>query len=638
MGRLWQRDLREHDERWCVMRDARAPWDTESKIDYDYEAGKIYTPDELAVFAGRSQPAARFQLIRRMVNLILGIEAQTRSDGLALPRTPQAAAGAEAMTKLLKFESSRSKLPRNVSRVMRDVVIGGVGYIDQGYQSDPSKPKIYQRWTSPDMVYEDPASVEPDWEDALDVIRAGYYRPYELITRFTKHKKLIASLVNPSVGNDYKRLSHSSDYSNAHNGEPPMYGNSYPGMYNHGQQYYGNSNSVDRTRGLILACERQYRDYDVKLITALVDGRTFEVTDENYEGIAGLILRGDATMPEEKAICEIRVACFIPGIVLLSDELSPYDHGEFSLTKFQAYVDENKRPCGVVRAARDPQKEYSVRKASALKRLLGTKWMAEKGATLSLEKLRRQLNSNESLVELEVGGIEKLKKIESESISAELEFAADAQRMVYDSAGVTQELIGVAGAAKSGTAIESLKNQGQTALFTIFDQRNASLETVYRKGGSLIADTYSEEMAVRVNKTGRGVEFITVNQQGDKNGQIENDITSQAFDYELVNDMFHSTNQLAQLDAINGFLANATPELKLMFAPEVAQLMSLPDSQKTVERIEKLVGAMLGSLLAPQGVPAGADPNTAPMGATNSAAGPVSPAQNPGSVPVSPAA
>jgi hypothetical protein len=124
---------------------------------------------------------------------------------------------------------------------------------------------------------------------------------------------------------------------------------------------------------------------------------------------------------------------------------------------------------------------------------------------------------------------------------------------------------------------------------------------------SLIQDSYTEEKAVRVNDSGRGVQFITINQQTEDG--IANDITQAEFDVVLALQAAQSTNMLAQLDAINAYLANAPEWLKAAFAPEVARLMSLPDAAETIPMIEKLTAAFLQQMLGggpPQQPPAGA--------------------------------
>lgn len=593
-------DLASHIRRFSLVRDARAPWDVEAKIDREYEAGKIWTPYELMTFFDRKQPAVRFELIRRMLNLICGIEATTRSDLKALPRTPKQVESAEAATKLLKFETDQIQFERIQARTFRDAGLVGCGYTELGFTSDPAANRIFGKRVAPELIYPDPASVEPDWSDALDVHRALWMRGEDLARLFPQYRREILTMCGLyDDDHSYQRLAHSSDYANMHNGDAPRLPANYSG-FNHGQQMFpvgDDQHMLDRGQGMVMAVERWYRVYEARDYVKFRDGRVFTLTEENALQLSEAILSGDAQMPETGMFCNIRCAVHA-GDLLLSDAESPYNHGRFPFVPTWAYEDENGKPCGVVRGARDPQKEFAARRSSAMKRALSNSWFAEKGAFTNADRARRQMAQNDAFIDVADGALRggKLLKVDtSASNQVEMEMIAQAQQQVYDSAGVTQELLGRSGTAHSGTAIERLQNQGQTALFTLFQNRDWAQETCGRVLMSLIQDSYTEEKAVRVTDSGRGLQFITINQQTPDG--VANDITQAEFDVVLALQAAQSTNMLAQLDAINAYLANAPDWLKAAFAPEVARLMSLPDAAETIPMIEKLTAAFLQQML-----------------------------------------
>lgn len=635
MSRVYQRNLGEHLGRWMFARDARSRTDREWKIDRDYEAGQFWTPMELLQFQGRNQPATRYPILRPTVNLVCGLEAMNRSDLKVLPRTPAQVDGAEARTKLTKYVSDVTKLDRHFSLAFRDASIVGVGWVELAYNNDPAAAcRILSRRIQPEYVYTDPAGVEPDLSDALDWFRSVWMRGEDLARLFPKFSRDILAMcgIRPGAGRSVESWSHSSDLSNLNGGQPPLF-TLYPTGYNHGQVLGDHDMGIDRHRGQVQAVERWYRSHEAHDFVRFRDGRVVELTEENALQLSEAIVSGDAAMPETGVFTKMNVAVFA-GDILLSDGPSPYKHDRFPAVPIWAYEDEFRQPCGLIRMARDAAKEFNARKTSVLRKALQQQFWYEKGAFVNVDRARRALLSNESLIELADGGLAKVKPVEkADDLQVELEAQKDNLDLVKTITSVVPELLGMANGADSGVAIEKLQNQGEIGLYTLFDNRNWALLSAGEILQSLIAETFTEEMAVRVTDSGRGLEFIHVNQQ-QPDGSVVNDITQDAFDVVLALDTKASTTMAAQVAALNGFLANADPAIKLAFAPEVAKLMALPDAAEMIPKLEALVNQLLQRIIAPA-PPAG--PQVSPGAPAPGASAPsVQPAFNP-APPVQPA-
>lgn len=604
--RTYQRDLAQHLERWRFVRDGRTRWDRESRIDRDYEAGQIWTADEMAVFEARKQPATRYQIIRPTINLVCGLEAQNRSDLKVLPRTPEHATSAEARTKLTKYVCDVTQLDRQFSLGFKEAAIVGVGWVELAYNSDPAAAcRIKVRRVGADMMYRDPAGTEPDLSTDLDLFRALWMRGEDLARLFPKFKDRILAMCGLKAGGNpsLESMSHSSDYSNANGGEPPV--SSGYGVSNYGQQQDDRSLGIDRFKGQVQAVERWYRTVETLEYVRYKDGHVVELTDDNATQLAADIVAGRAAMPQKGSFSKMRVAVFA-GDLLLSDAPSPYQHNRFPFVPIWAYEDENGEPCGLVRGIRDPAKEFNARRTSMLRRAIQQQYWIEANATPSLDRTRRALQAGESLIELNEGGSSKIHPVEkTDTLQVEADLLNQAQDMVKTTSGVVPELLGQAQRATSGTAIQQLQQQGETGLYTLYDNRNWALQSAGEILQSLIAETFTEEMAVRVTDTGRGTEFLHVNQRQD-DGSIRNDITQDAFDVVLSLDSKQNTNSLAQLEALNAFLSAADPAVKLAFAPEVARLAGLPNAEEMIPKLEQLTQHLLAGLMGQQ--PPGAAP------------------------------
>jgi hypothetical protein len=611
-SRTYQRDLAEHLGRWRFVRDARARWDREARIDRDYEAGKIWTEQELLRFAARNQTATRYQVIRPTINLVCGLEAQNRSDLKVLPRTEAHIDSAEARTKLTKMVTDVTQLGRQYSIAFRDTCIVGAGWVEEGYNPDPAAAiRIKIQRVAPELIYRDPAGTEQDLSRDLDIFRALWMRGEDLARLFPKFKKDILAMCGLRADGDrsIESWSHSSDASNANGGQPPAWGSIYAGGGNYGQQLSDHDMGIDRHRGQVQAVERWYRTYESQDYVRFKDGRVVEVTDENVQQLAQHIVAGECGMPMTGTFAKMRVAVFA-GEILLSDSPTPFKHDRFPFTPLWAYEDEYGQPCGIVRGIRDPAKEYNARRTSMLRKVMQQQYLVEPNAVGKggVDRMRRALASNESLIELGDNGLAGFKALErGDTLQVEADLLNQAKDEIKSTSGVVPELLGEAARATSGIGIQRLQQQGETGLYTLFDNRNWALKTTGEKLQSLIAETFTDEMAVRITDTGRGIEFLKVNQK-QPDGSIANDITQDAFDVVLSLDNQSDTNSLARLEAMNAFLANADPAIKLAFAPEVAKLGGL--GSDVVPKLEQLADQLLQRILGPQ--PGGAPPPGAP--------------------------
>lgn len=631
MSRVYQRNLAEHLERWRFVRDARTPWDTEARIDRDYEAGKFWTPTELLSFRGRQQPATRYPILRPTINLVCGLEAMNRSDLKVLPRVPSQIQAAAARTKLTKYVQDVTHLDRHFSLGFRESSIVGVGWVEPSFNNNPAAAcRIKAARIPSDYVYTDPAGIEPDLSDHLDWFRALWMRGEDLARLFPKFRREILAMcgLRESDSRSIESWSHSSDLSNFNGGNPPLF-TGYANGANHGQQL-DDHDMIDRHRGQVQAVERWYRCYEAQDYVRFRDGRVVVLTEENAMQIAAAIESGDAAWPETGVFCNIHVAIFA-GDLLLHEGPSPYRHGRFPGVPLWAYTDENGRPCGLVRMARDTAKEYNARKTSILRKVLQTQFWVETGTFPNLDRARRALMANESLIEVAAGALAagRIQAVDkTATLESEEKAAAENLELVKNITGVQPELLGMAQNADSGVAIEKLQNQGEIGLYTLFDNRNWALLTVGEMLQSMISDCFTEEMAVRVNDGAAGLSFLMVNQQM-PDGTVQNDLSQDGCDVALALDAKSQTSMVTQLREINAYLANAPEEIKIAFAPELARLAALPNSQETIPMLEKLSAALLQRILG-AGAPA-AGPQVPP-----GAAGPPAPSVQ--QAPLTPAA
>jgi hypothetical protein len=137
-----------------------------SERDRDYYDNKQWTEDEETELKNRGQPVVVFNRIGRKVNYLKGLEAQTRKDPKAFPRTPGDDGSAQAVTDALRYVCDDQNWDAKRSEAYENIVIEGTAAIFVGGHQvrgaiDPLLIAI--PW---DRFYFDPYSRRVDFSDA----------------------------------------------------------------------------------------------------------------------------------------------------------------------------------------------------------------------------------------------------------------------------------------------------------------------------------------------------------------------------------------------------------------------------------------------------------------------------------------
>jgi hypothetical protein len=175
-----------------VTQDAR----NESETDRDYEDHKQWTEEEVAVLEGRNQAPVVINRIKVKVNLLQGVQKQTRTDPRALPRTPEHEDAADAATDSLRFVADNTDVQQTSSDVFRgEIVWGYAGAIVEVEEKDQDFSVTIERIAS-DRFYFDPHSRRKDFKDAKFLGIVIWMDQDEAISTFPKAAEAIEDLLN----------------------------------------------------------------------------------------------------------------------------------------------------------------------------------------------------------------------------------------------------------------------------------------------------------------------------------------------------------------------------------------------------------------------------------------------------------
>lgn len=604
--------IREHQSGWKRACEARMPWTREAITDLKYESRKGWTPAELETFRLQNRIPTWFDIIRPMVNLVVGLEATNRSDITVLPRSPQHTAEAQAKTKLLKYETDASEMGWELTQTMRSACNTGIGWFETGLNPDAEAEKLLLQDVDAFCCYPDPNSRKPDYSDQREFYRAMWLEVQQLQLMFPDLADEIEGLVwghedwSAEEFGGQQNLNYSSDYSNMYGDTPPvsMWGGQ---TSNYGQRpaYF---DDIDTHRRQLRAVERWYRKDTYTRLACLPDGRKFRVSQENARGLAELLVEGQAYL-DEGLVRNIRVAMFV-GNLLLGDNASPYEHREIPFTPLIAYLDDDHRPAGLVRMVRDPAKEYNTRRTHALRELMNRQLFYEKGTFADINQVADEIARPDGMIEVQPGKFDRWKYFnDMEVVQGDVQMMETARTQVTDLSGVTKELAGQESNVTAGIAIQQRQSQGQTALYTIMDNRNHALKRIGRLADSVIAQVTPMNKAVRITGGTQGLDWLMVNQYDPETGATDCDITQGNYDYAIAPTAERPTDSLSQLQMLKDFASSMPPQIQLAFAPKIAALANLPGGQDTVDQITKIADQMLTAMLPPA---VGAGPLGAP--------------------------
>tara|TARA_R110000824_G_scaffold32872_2_gene105972 strand:+ start:1711 stop:3582 length:1872 start_codon:yes stop_codon:yes gene_type:complete len=143
-------------------RDAR----TASERSRDYFDGKQWTDKEKQLLDSRNQPAHVDNKLKDKLEYIVGMEAASRTDPKAYPRTPDDEDASEAATDSLRFIADNNDLDTKASDAFENIVIEGYGGCEIEVEKVGKQIQVTINQSPWDRMYYQPYSRRKDFSDA----------------------------------------------------------------------------------------------------------------------------------------------------------------------------------------------------------------------------------------------------------------------------------------------------------------------------------------------------------------------------------------------------------------------------------------------------------------------------------------
>lgn len=562
---------------------AARDWRADSWRDCEMYDGEQWSPEDLYTAKENGIDPLTINRIFPAVNLIIGSQKANRQNIIAKARTSKDGQMAEIMTESIQFVLDQNQGQFHISNAFKDSVISGIGWVHVGLNPDPRKEtiKLTQR----------------DWKEVWwDPFASPWLDPEECRYMFFQRWMDLDALIGmfPEKERDIERAydglsSHDVDYLSVHGDQADDV-----------EQYkrvLGSGNWVDPQRKRVRPVEMWYPLLKDCLFAKLPDGRVLEIPENAPEQQQFELMTASVEIIKAK-VRKMHTMTLL-GLEVLQDMPSPHGHDEYPYVPFIGYTDRFNFPYGVPRQIRGQNEEVNKRRSMALALLQKKRILFEEDAAKDPQTLHDEINAMDGSVELNEGGLAKIKIIEGQALSqgqAELMWASESE--IKQIAGTNDEAMGYKSNAVSGKALENKQRQSNTILAELFDNGRRSQFRIGRLTSSEIQDKWKGPKILRItDKITNAERFVEINQPTPNEFgavEIKNDITQGMYDMVVSDAPQTDTTREQSLNLLIEWVKQAPPEVIPQLMSFALELSNLPNKEALLLRLRPLLGQMPG--------------------------------------------
>jgi hypothetical protein len=557
-------------------------------VDEDFYDGLQWTEEDANELADRYQAPLVFNKIKPAINWMLGTEKRTRFDYKILPREESDTQGAEVKTKVFKYLSDANRLPFERSQVFKEMVSAGLGWLEDGINTEPGAEIIYAGGESWRNVLHDSMSTKLDfnqdgryqfrwrWTD-LDIAEA----------MFPDRKSVLrAEAVDAdSISEKDEDIWYLGARTNAELAEFSRF------TRHRSVSSQGAAGFSQRQRVKIIECwHRVPRPAKVMRGNGALDGELYD--PRNPDHIAA-VQAEDVTLASTTYM-KMRVMLCTESHPLWDGD-SPYKHNRFPLTPVWCYRRaRDGMPYGMIRDVRDAQEDFNKRASKALFILSTNRVVMDKGAieAKDIERFRAEVARPDGIIEKKQNHELKIER-DTQLAEEHLMLGDRDAQMIQDISGITDENMGRQSNATSGRAIERRQDQGGLVTATIFDNYRFGYQIQGENILSLIEQFCTAAKVYRIVGEHKPIEWLPVNKKNPDTGEIMNDITANKADFIVDEQDFRASLRQAQAETMMemlGKIAPVMPQAAINLLDLVVDLWDIPNKDEWLERIRSVNG------------------------------------------------
>lgn len=560
----------------------------EQATDEDFYDGLQWSDEDVQALMERGQSPLVFNQIKPTINWMLGTERRTRIEGKVLPREEGDEEAAEVKQKLLKYISDVNRTPFSRSRMFQSMIIGGLGWIEDCINPDPTEELLATRFVDWKNVYHDSNAKELDLSDGRYIFRWSYVDLDQAKAMCPDFDKLLENeaIDETQIGADEDDVWYlGSRVNTSSSGD-------YAGGSRLGSTGLGGMGIVDMGRERVKLIECWYtvpasrkvaRSMDIE--AKQYDGETFDPSNAEMVRLRDEGFLSVANHHYQEMRCALMTENH-----LLYDAKSPYRHNRFPLTPAWCYRrHRDGLPYGVVRDIRDAQIDYNKRASKALYILSTVRVVMDEGAVTDINDVRTEVARPDSVIEVKKGARFEIQQ-DKQLADQHIKLMMINGQIIRDVGGVTDQNLGKDDASLSGRAIGKLQDQGTIVTAVLFDNLRLADQIANEKRLSLMEQFYTAPKVVRIVGENKPIEWLRVNQYDEQAAQFINDITRSKADFIIGEQDFRASTRQAMFESMMELIGKLPPQVGLAMLDMVIDFADVPNKAEIVARIRKLNG------------------------------------------------
>lgn len=419
-------------------------------------------------------------LVKPTVDVVLGMEAKTRSDWRVNGDDDASMPVAEALSQKLHESERETRADRACSDAYGAQIKAGLGWVEVSRNSDPFAYPYRVASVHRREMFWDWLRREPDIKDGRYLIRKRWFDTDAVTAFMPQHKALIEG-----VGAGWSR-----QWLERNSSAGTVYAQSLDVERGWNLEDY---EWRDTVRGRICLFEVWYRVWCRGYVLKLPDQRVVELDMQNPVHIAAV---GNGVLKPQPAVySKLRKSIWV-GPHKLTDRA--YQSRTLPYVPFWGYQEDTTSvPYGLIRSMISPQDEINARRQKMLWLLSARRLTIDSDALSdkhnSIADVLHELNRPDAAIVLNPARQNK----DAINIDSNLQLSAqqfkmmeEAKQSLQQAAGVYQAMLGANSNAQSGLAITSLVEQGTMTLAEINDNYRYSRQRV----GELLVELNREDL------------------------------------------------------------------------------------------------------------------------------------------------
>ncbi len=557
-------------------------WRREADRAADYYDGNQLTPETVEKLKDRGQPPLITNIIKPTVDTVLGLEAKSRTDWRVRPDDDDECNDdlAEALSVKLKHAEIESRADRAISDAYAAQIKTGLGWVEVAREHDPFKSPYRVRYIHRREIFWDWRAEQPDISDARFLIRRRWLELENAVAMMPQYASLFRMSTNGWTGFD-----------------PLVETNTQ--LVQSWEVERDTRIAVndwrDSHRLRLCLSEIWYRKWVRGYVMKLANGATYEVDFNNprhNEAIAaGIAKVSQATFQK------VRLAWYA-GPHFLYDVPSPYKHNNFPYVPFFGHREDlTNVPYGLIRSMISPQDEVNARKSKMLWSLNSRRTLADSDAVKDHRKAAEEVSRPDAYIVLDANRKPSSKftvEAGGELATQQFQVMQEAKQEIAEASGIHKSMQGQQSASTSGTAINSLIEQGMNTLAEINDNFTYARRLVGEMLFEMVQQNLSQGPSEVTIGEGKAKKVIPLNMPGPDpdtgKPTIINNVAKVKAKIALDDVPSTPTYRMQQLQMLTEITKALPPNLQGFVIDFVIEATDMPKRHELADRLRQAVG------------------------------------------------